>query len=350
MTTRNDKGFTLIEVMVTLVILIVVLTAVSGLFSLVLGQYKQQTKIAETGMERTIGLEILRQDIAHAGHGLPWNNLSAAAYAEAASGTFNDLPPSAPRAILGSENTGPGGSDRLIVKAASVGTDPLCRKWTLLDSTGATRAWTPASENPVAGNRVIVLEPGATEDTRRSLVVVGASYNVDVAAVGGFAPLNPGETRIVYGIDGGASLRMPYNRAEYYIDTTSVPQTCAPGTGVLVKALVSHANGALMTPLPLLDCVADFQVRYALDTDGDGDVDINTAEVDTITVPPYDAKMIRERVKEVRVFVLAHEGQRDRSYNHPTGSIAVAGNVNTVDRQFRWRTYEMVVKPVNLGE
>ncbi|MGE5664975.1 MAG: prepilin-type N-terminal cleavage/methylation domain-containing protein [Deltaproteobacteria bacterium] len=344
---RDDKGFTLIEVMVTLVILIVVLTAVSGLFSLVLGQYKQQTKIAETGMERMIGLEILRQDVAHAGHGLPWNGLSAAAYPEAASTTYNDPPPNAPRAILSGNNTGFGGSDRLIVKAASVGTDPLCRKWTLLDSTGATRAWTPASENPVAGNRVIVLEPGATEDSRRSLVVVGANYSVDFAAVGGFAPLTPGDTRVVYGIDGGGALRMPYNRAEYYIDTTDVPETCAPNTGVLSKSLVSHASGTLTTPLPLLDCVADFQVEFRLDGNGDGAIDGTS---DDITGPSYDARAIRAQVKEVRILILAHEGQRDRSYDHPAGSITVAGHVNTVDRQFRWRTYEMVVKPVNLGE
>lgn len=345
MTKRENRGFTLVEVMVTLVILIVVLTAASGLFSLVLGQYKQQSKIAETGMERMMGLELLRQDIAHAGHGLPWNNLSSLAYSEAASGTYNDLPPNAPRAVLSGHNTGFGGSDRLIVKAASVGLDPLCRRWTLLDSTGTTRTWTPGSENLAAGDQVIVLEPGATEDTRRSLVKSGTTYSKDFSLVADFRPLNPGDTRVVYGIDNGGTLRMPYNRAEYFIDNTSVPKTCAPNTGVLVKALVSHASGALTTPLPLLDCVADFQVRYGLDSSGDGAID-NTAE----DVTTLDARTIRNQVKEVRVFVLAHEGQRDRAYSHPTGSITVAGHANTVDRQFRWRVYEMVVKPINLGE
>ncbi len=342
---RDDKGFTLVEVMITLVILIVVLTGVSGLFTLVLGQYKQQSKIAETGMERIMGLEILRQDVAHAGHGLPWNNLSGLAYTEAASGTFNDLPPSAPRAIVSGNNTAFGGSDRLIVKAASVGTDPLCRRWTLMDSTGATRSWTPASENLVAGNRVIVLEPGATEDTRRSLVTSGSIYSKDFSAVGDFAPLNPGETRVVYGIDGGGALQMPYNRAEYYIDTTRVPQTCAPNTGVLSKALVSHVDGTLLAPLPLLDCVADFQVRYGLDSDSDGVIETTSDDLALL-----DARTIRQQVKEVRLFILAHEGQRDRNYTHPTGTFTVAGHASAVDRQFRWRVYEMVVKPINLGE
>ncbi len=344
MTKRHNKGFTLIEVMITLLILVVVLTAASGLFSLVLGQYKQQSKIAETGMERIMGLELLRQDIARAGHGLPWNNLAGIAYSEAASGTFNDLPPNAPRAVLSGNNTGFGGSDRLIVKAASVGIAPVCQRWTLLDSTGATRAWTPAAENPVAGDRVIVLAPGATEDTRRSLVAVGSAYSTDFSLVAGYRPLNVGETRIVYGIDDGAALRMPYNRAEYYIDNTSVPQTCAPNTGVLVKAVLSHATGALSAPLPLLDCVADFQVWYGVDSNSDGVLESS----DDISL--LDARGIRTQLKEVRVSILAQEGQRDRSYTHPVGAINVAGHVTAVDRQFRWRVYEMVVKPINLGE
>ncbi len=341
---RDNKGFTLVEVMVSLMILVVVLTAVSGLFGLVLGQYKQQSKIAETGMERIMGLEILRQDIAHAGHGLPWNNISAFSYTEAASGTFNDIPPNAPRAVLSNNNLEIFGSDRLIVKAASVGIDPACRRWTLLDSTGATRVWSPGSENLVAGNRVVILDPGATEDTRRSLVASG----VDFTAMGMYTPLNAGETRIVYGIDNGLGLRMPYNRAEFYIDNTSVPQMCAPNTGVLVKAVVSHVSGALSAPLPLLDCVADFQVQYRLDSDRDGVIE--TTADDIAASPPYNAKAIREQLKEVRVFILAHEGQRDRAYTHPASTITVAGHANNVDTQFRWRLYEMVVKPINLGE
>lgn len=344
MPSRHPRGFTLIEVMITLVILIVVLTAASGLFSLVLGQYKQQSKIAETGMERLIGMEIFRQDVTHAGHGLPWNNLSSASYTEAASGDYNDLPPNAPRAIFSDRGAGLNGSDRLIVKAASVGIDPLCRRWTLLDSTPATRNWVPASENLVAGDRVIVLEPGATEDSRRSLVVVGGAYNTDFNAVAAFQPINAGETRIVYGIDNGAGLKAPYNRAEYYIDNSSVPRMCAPGTGVLVKSVLSHATGALLAPLPLLDCVADFQVRYNVDSNNDGVLETSD------DISALDARTIRAQLREVRILVLAHEGQRDRSYTHTSGTIAVAGHPNSVDRQFRWRVYEMLLKPINLGE
>ena len=85
--------------------------------------------------------------------------------------------------------------------------------------------------------------------------------------------MEPYSANIVYGIDNVIPVR-PFNRAEYYIDNTAVPQRCAPNTGVLVKAVVAHdAAGTTPTLLPLLDCVADMQVVYGLDNNADGAVD-----------------------------------------------------------------------------
>ena len=85
-----------------------------------------------------------------------------------------------------------------------------------------------------------------------------------------FVPAEPYSANIIYGIDNVQPVR-PFNRADYYIDNASVPQHCAPNTGVLVKAVVAHdAAGTTPTLLPLLDCVADMQVVYGLDNNADG--------------------------------------------------------------------------------
>ena len=84
---------------------------------------------------------------------------------------------------------------------------------------------------------------------------------------GRIRPGEPYSANIVYGIDNVIPVR-PFNRAEYYIQSAAaVPQRCAPNTGVLVKAVVAHdGTGTTPTLLPLLDCVADMQVVYGLDT------------------------------------------------------------------------------------
>ena len=63
---------------------------------------------------------------------------------------------------------------------------------------------------------------------------------------------------------------------------------------------------------------ADMQVVFRRDTDGDGIADTSTA-----TLSGLNAQQIRETVKEVRVFILAQEGQKDRNFNFGTQTIAV---------------------------
>lgn len=342
----NRKGFTLVEVMITMVIALLVLAGLSTLFGTVLNLFKQQGKIAEAGMDRLVGLEILRKDVEHAGYGLPWSFESAITYNEATSGLLNDAPSSVPRAILTSNNTGLNGSDRLIIKSAHVGNDAAGKRWALLSSTGATRTWTPDPPyfNLQTTDRVTVLTMGVTDDTRRSLVFSGGNYSTTFNNLAGFQPTNPGETRVVYGIDGGTDLRMPFNRAEYYIDGSLRSERCAPNTGALVKSVVNHGSGALGSPLPLLDCVADMQVTF------DSDPNNNGVIVTSHDITALSAAQIRNQLKTVRVVILAHEGQLDPAYTHPTNSIVVSGHAVAVDVKYRWRLYTLTVDPISLRD
>ena len=77
---QNQKGFTLVELIVTMTIFVLVIAAASGVFTGLLTQFKQQSKITETNIEGVVGLEILRHDLSSAGleyhgtvllHGIP---------------------------------------------------------------------------------------------------------------------------------------------------------------------------------------------------------------------------------------------------------------------------------------
>lgn len=372
---RGRKGFTLIEVMITLVILFLVLNAVSTFFvgargrGGVLNVFKQQSRIAQSGMDAIAGLELLRKDLESAGYGLPWNNLPAA-YSEAAGGTaaaLNDAPSDAPRGIVSADGAGPNSSDYLAIKATSVAADNACRRWTTLQAGDVTRAWVtvpPGVENLAGQNRVIVLTAEGAGATQRSLVIPAASFSTTFNNTAAFAPASASEVRVVYGIADATAPRMPFNRADYFLSNASVPQRCAPNTGVLVKAVIDQADGNLdldgdgaNDELPLLDCVAAMQVLYLVDTNGDGAVDgLPWASLSGLT-----ASQIREQVKAVRVFLLAHEGQKDEAYLHASSSIVVGEpglfgtgaevvdlTVNPELLKYRWKLQILTVDLPNL--
>ena len=199
---KQEKGFTLIELLITMVIFVLVIAAGSQIFTGLLTQFKQQSKIAETNIEGIVGLEILRQDIEHAGYGLPWhveidgdgdgNDWEQLTnYNEALTNIFNlnDAPTNPPRAIVSMNNatfTSPNdifdGSDYLVIKAVNIAMNGACKKWTTLKEAPFTalynpRVWTPASENLNDGGDnpyVIVLSMGKT--TPRELIASGSTF------------------------------------------------------------------------------------------------------------------------------------------------------------------------------
>jgi hypothetical protein len=343
-----------------------------------------------------MGLELLRADIEQAGFGLPWD-LGGVNYCEAAHDltltpwddtTYNDTTDACtssnpPRAlIIGNGAVAPlfgvtlNNSDVLVVKATNVATNNAASKWTYITDNNSLvpaftiQKWNSAQEDLLNTDYVIGLMPSASGARRRVLVNGGVQFSGTPADPGRTAGLQPVAntllSNLVYGISPTGPLRMPFNRADYYIRRPAaglLPTRCAPGTGVLYKSMVNHSDG-LHTEMPILDCVADMHVVVGLDTNADN-------VVDTYNIPAgYTAQQVREQVKEVRVYILAHEGQRDASYTYtnpipvalrPAGCVAANQlciiDTNTgllknpamvPDPNYRWKLYTLVVTPYNL--
>ncbi len=385
---KQQDGFSLVELLITMVIFVLVIAAGAQVFTGLLTQFKQQSKIAETNIEGIIGLEMIRRDIEHAGYGLPWN-LNSAAYNEAVvepktpwiDRDFNDGPPDNPARgtdVAGASNPPGGirsgngyalnGSDVLVIKAVNVAVNSISQRWTYLNPGNTVKEWTSTGEMLDNNNRVIVLILGTTRTLALSGGYFYTTYNTstdpDSLADATFSPADNTETRIVYGIDPDTNLIMPFNRADYYVrvpPTADLHDWCANGTGVLYKGPINQSDGKIGFEYPLLDCVADMQVVYELDTDNNGIYDTPTNDISTFT-----AQQIRDQVREVRVFILAHEGQIDRGYtfNNFTGTETCAtcirvGESSSLGRDFnltaitdylnyRWKVYRLVVKLNNL--
>ena len=309
---KREGGFTLIELLVTMVVFVIAIAAASQMFINMLTQFKQQGKIAESNIEGIVGLELLRRDIGHAGYGLPWNigvaYLEADNFADTIQNetAYNDA--AAPRAFVSGDGVGLNGSDVLVIKALNISTDDAAQRWTRLGF-GNVKRDDLSGDTLIGTDLVIIVSPGSTTANSRTLV-----GTTTYSATGGLAPADNTETYLIYAVD-SANLRMPFNRADYYIriPAANLPTRCAGGTGILYKATVSHGTGGVaaggLRELPILDCVADMQVIYRLDTDNDG-----TAEFVTTSLAGFTAADIKDQVREVRAFILTHEGRRDANY------------------------------------
>jgi type II secretory pathway pseudopilin PulG len=379
---KKIEGFSLVELLVTMSIFILIIVAASGIFIALVNQFKQQSKMAETNIEGIVGLELLRIDLEHAGYGLPWVIPTGVVYNEATAG-YNDSPSDPPRAMASGDNVGFNGSDYLVLKSTVVSRSDTAPRWSYITTGNDPKPW--GTDDLVSGSdRVIVINPKASETSLRELVVSGGVFFTTYDGANfpaAFSPSRPLETYVIYGVDDRV-LRMPFNRADYYISNINVPLRCATGTGVLEKGVIRHSDGALDTPLPLLDCVADMQVAFGVDTTNpaDGTVDCYTNDLANV-LGPFDAQNVRDRVKEVRVYLLAQEGQFDSFFtlnlaalttnlNPPIGCgtcIRVGeGNPNNCTgvepilgqdfdlsaitnwQNHRWRVYTLVVKTENL--
>lgn len=396
---KTEEGFSLVELLVTMVVFVLILTATSNTFIDLLKDFKKQSSQAETNIEGAVGLETFRRDIASAGYGLPWavtgdvtTWAAITGYTEGANSgtpnpsTYNDgnagtgTEGSAPRAIVSGNNittyTGVNaifnGSDYLVIKAVNVATNATAQKWTHLRA-GANQktTWVPDCENVNKDTacatkntvRVIVINPGGTGTSQRALVVAGGAFfaqynNAGTSTTDPFAPAaGSTDVYVIYGVDDDTNLRMPFNRADYFIERPSdISSSCADNTGVLYKGVVSQTDGTIpsASKIPILDCVADMQVVFRRDTGTDGIIDTASEDISTL-----DAATIRDTVKEVRVYILAHEGQKDMSYTSQAtirvGDTSLDGisvgrdfGITTANRNYRWKLYTLVVKMENL--
>lgn len=382
---RREQGFTLIELLVAMAMFVFVMASVSTIFTSLLTQFKQQSRMAETQIEGVIGLEILRRDIKHAGFGLPWR-MNGATYREAeaeAGGTpwvdrvFNDGPPdnpargtdaagasNAPGAIR-SDNLGLYNSDVLVLKAANLAINGASQRWTRQGAGDVKRNGPPDDPyDPLSGDafvssdRVIVISPGSSDATRRGLVLSNdadpASWRTTYNATAAFAPtpLTSTDINIIYGIKtlptGGGAVsatdpRMPFNRTEYYIKipttafqcpggiSSTIPCQCARGTGILYRSELSHTTGTHTgTEDPLLDCVADFQVVYTLRPDTPSCPGVAPCLADDDDTFLFTAAQIRTQIRTVTVYILAQDGQKDPDFTYVPPTYTIPAPANSV--------------------
>jgi prepilin-type N-terminal cleavage/methylation domain-containing protein len=416
----NRKGFTLLEMLITMALVIVVLMITSAAFNAILKNTSRLTTSEESNIEGVVGLEMFRRDLQQAGYGLPDSYMNydptILYYTEASvapASLLNDntsVSRDIPRALVSIDNVGTGvsdtgseattynvlqGTDYLGIKATNVGRSKASQKWTYVSystTPGKTPfSWPNAADNLSSTDRAIVVSrsfspTGIVSNTM--ILPATAPQNIywpsnptiPMTPFSLFHPFDSNRVNFIYGVDDG-NLGMPFNRADYFVarpsDTTKIPSTCAPNTGILYRTNVKHADGKL-TYMPLLDCVADMQVVFGWDSDGSGTIVESAAS--GVSTPTdiagwfADPAQIRSKLKYIKVYIMAQDGRKDTNYTNKntlgTGSIyaVVVGDPGTTSpsnvsitkaysvadltakdwNNYRWKTYRIVVRPKNL--
>ncbi|MBF0555011.1 MAG: prepilin-type N-terminal cleavage/methylation domain-containing protein [Nitrospirae bacterium] len=330
---------------------------------------------------------------------------------------FNDSTSSCePRPIVLDHNTNPtpsnsNGSDVLVIKSITADRTAVTKKWTMLDNAGHFIVWNDlkwdlcGNANGNAGCAAGLNERAIAVSSTRQLISGGFQFSTLPAAPA------PGQSYIIYGVNSTTNLRMPFNRVDYYLQrpcssqlgtcTGTPPQhpyplQCHPSGYTLYRAVLSHSNGQRVEQ-PIMDCVIDFQVALGVDTGctdtlGNGctgtltwcrftnltsnpgsATPCNSASDAGCTADPCrtaicqnntsyclnNAQNIRTSLKQVKVFVLTHEGKIDPNFTYANNSIAIGDSditLKTYDlttlanyARYRWKLQKINVKLNSLG-
>jgi prepilin-type N-terminal cleavage/methylation domain-containing protein len=355
---KNRNGMSLIELLIVLAIFSIVMAGLYSAYQTVLRQGLKEYRLAESEVELQIGRSVLHRDMAMAGYGL----------ADDYGGAFS------PVAIGAAEGT----PDTLNLMGTALGREARSTQaWSYTQDTDATAlasfrsTWDDPREILKDGDEwVIYIEPNV-----KRLLTVAPSTNQSTELSWLFpypgSGTNPGPELekgvLVYGLQKSTDTKatVPYYTVTYTLGGTP-PKVCAPGTQNLTR---SETRNNDTNPQPLLNCVLDFQVAFGLDSNGDEIIDCwdNGGQ----TAATYNNTTRKERLKQVRAFVLVQEGSMDAGYTYknpqadpstPTkvrvgdslltacggGGVGREVTIGADQLHYRWRVITVSVTPRNL--
>jgi len=337
---NNERGVSLVELLVVLAIFSVVMAWVYATY---LAQVRHSTReymLAESEMEIEIAKNIIERDIMMAGYGIADN------YGPL---SIDPLQVSSAEAASGSS------SDSLVLRGTGIGILSRCAMaWSYITSKGPPviyKTWTDGRENVGRSDRVIYLEPNTRE------ILTDASKAIFTLPD---VPPGAAEGTLVYGLHSD-SADLPYYTVQYLIGGTA-SSICSPGTQNLLRAESRNDDPPSSSSRePILNCVRDFQVAFGLDTNNDGSIDLWD---NGVTLPSYDRQTLKRRLKQVRLYILLQQGNRDPdfTYSNPdnpgdgatirVGDISLGTGRDTTltakQRKYRWRILNLSVTPRNL--
>ncbi|RKQ64013.1 type IV pilus assembly protein PilW [Thermovibrio guaymasensis] len=315
------KAFTLIELLIVLVITLLLLSAIYLGYISLFKNFLKQTTISTVQIESSVGLEVLRQDVEHAGYGIGLNESTLPIRTEVDSS----------------------GSYHLKIHSTYNTSNDQTRGWALVNCTGIgmppDQLAPDSSSEPFPSNKAVFMD--LTGD------VVNGYTNFACPDAGYYLAYPVPKIRLRSG-EKFVCTNQACVEIEYYLYNTSSKNPLCPDLPSLGRKVSWKVrNGRTVGHLyPILDCVADFKVRYDWG---------NRAYVDPVTdsaIVGASSADERENLKVVHIYLLIREGKYDPNYTF-TGNTSIDGvNLNLPSSpdslHYRWKVIKLSIEPMNL--
>ena len=296
-----EAGFTLVEVMSAMVILLLAITAVFATFQVQQKSFVVQSRVAEMQQNLRQGVEFLTRDIRLAGYGIPADVTIPDNVIAAGVTTM--------RSLYAKDNTT--GPDQIYVMYLYDMDASQPPTTITIPMPNASAELNVASVQGFAVGDLVIIRNGTAADMFEVTQVQGAALKLQHNPGGSARDYNNpgGHSTFPAGGYGTGSTLAKARFIRYYIDDTTDPAH--------PTLMVDRMTGA--APQPLADDIEDMQLAYGLDTNADGVVDTWTASPGT----PSQIRQVRlQLLARARIPDAAWRETRPALGNHAAGASA----------------------------
>ncbi len=315
----NSKGFTLLEIMITMFIVTAVVALTVPVYKSTVEGISAVSASEEAKLDNLLAMEMIRLDLQHVGTGIGLNETT---------------PP-----IVYNEPALPA-TPTLDLRSTLINTNESTVGWALINCPGPaviTAAMYDVDQREDQGNNDFVLL-----DSNENYVANTNLGNNNCPAAGLFTAFpNSGAdpATIANACNAGTGF---CTNIRYNLSAAQDLETCAIGTRNLLRTVSTGFS------FPLVNCVADMRVRFDLDLNNDDRIVPAQGETG-LAVLPGTAAGIMNQVRNIDMYLLVQAGNEVRDLrSNPTLTVdginfSLAG-VNNADN-YRWKIYKVSGKP-----
>jgi type IV pilus assembly protein PilW len=308
---KDNKGFSLIEVLITIFIVLALLAGGVYVYTKFLKGFFTEGETTEKHIEHKVALEIMRLDLEHVGYGVGKHPIPANDYR-----------------IYDFDND----NKTLTIHSTLNNSDNTTIGWKICYNGDDAVVKLEAPNN----NFVYVNTDGYVTEVRN---------DGNCPATGEYIGY-PFEDDVIACQFNGANF---CSEIVYYLSNANLPTKCNPNTYNLLRKVNNKTGGD-----PLFSCVADVKYTVDLDTNLDGKIDVYNSDTNTSVLSTAD---LRNQTKRISVYILYQEafdpeGEFKEDGIDSDGAYVQRDGIKLYlpdgYKNYRWKVIKLSVKPMSI--